>query len=330
MDKALQKVRSVLNLQFIYKFSRVFVLVFMAGLLAIVAPGFWRVSNALNILRQASMVALVALGQTIAIIVGGIDLSVGQVGTFASIVIGWTLLRMGWPDWAGVLAGLSFGIFMGLMNGLMVAVVGLPAFIATYGTLWVSVGLTVIIMQGAVIYGFSPGLRFLGIGKPLGIPMPIYIFAICLALTWFILHRTTFGRNIYAVGANAKAAAMSGINVQKTRIMAYVLSGFFAGLGGLVHLALLNTAESYLMEGLLILSIGSVVVGGTSMAGGEGSIIGTAIGAIILNLVTNGMNLLGIHSSWQQPVQGSIVLAAVYFDHITRQRLARQEQETGS
>lgn len=314
-----------LDVGFVYRFSRIFVLAFLVILLALMSPAFLTKTNSINVLRQASLAAILALGETIVILTAGIDLSIGAVLTTSGIVAGTVLKIEGLPPWFGMLAGLGFGSLVGLVNGLMVAVVRLPPFIATYGTMWIATGLSVVFLRGYIIYDFDESFRFIGKGYVFGIPMPIIIMASMYLIFYFLMHRTTFGRAVYALGANREAARLSGIKVKTTLIKAYTISGFCAGMAGLLFVARLNAAEAGLGESLLLPVIAGIVLGGTSLSGGEGSIIGTLIGTLIMTIVFNGMNLLGISSVWQATVQGAIIITAVLLDQWGRRAAARQE-----
>lgn len=314
-----------LDVSFLYRFSRVFVLAFLVILLALMSPAFLTKTNSLNVLRQASLAAILALGETVVILTAGIDLSIGAVLTTSGIVAATVLKIEGLPPWIGMLAGLGFGSLVGLVNGLMVAIVRLPPFIATYGTMWIATGLSVVFLRGYIIYDFDPSFRFIGKGYVFGIPMPILIMAGLYLIFYFLMHRTTFGRSVYALGANREAARLSGIKVEGTLIKAYATSGFCAGLAGLLFVARLNAAEAGLGESLLLPVIAGIVLGGTSLLGGEGSIIGTLIGTLIMTIVFNGMNLLGISSIWQATVQGAIIIIAVLLDQWGRRAAARSE-----
>ncbi len=313
-----------INFQQLYRFSRVFVLVLIIILMTALSPVFFTPRNALTVLRQASVAALLALGMTVVILTAGIDLSMGAVMTLAGIA-GATVLKTGVPWPLGLLAGTALGMAAGVANGVMVAYIGLPPFVATYGTMWIAAGLAVVLMRGYIIYDFAPAFRFLGIGEIMGISTPIVIMIIFAALSWFLLKRTTLGRSIYSVGANSEAARLSGINVRKTLVLAYMISGFFSGLGGMVFVARLNAAEAGLGEQLLLPAIAAVSIGGTSLMGGSGSVIGTVIGVLIVTLIANGMNLLGISSIWQAPVQGVVIVVAVLLDQWGRRAAERQE-----
>ena len=210
------------------------------------------------------------------------------------------------------------------MNGLMVTLLRLPPFIATYGMLWMLHGATYWYMSGQTIYGFPPGFRSIGSGYLLGIPAPVYLMAVCLAAGSVFVRYTTYGHEIYAIGANAEAARLSGVPVRARLNLVYTLSGAMAGLAALVYLARLNSAEADIGEPLMLPAIAAVLIGGTSLFGGIGGLSGTLVGAILLTLVLNGMNLLNIHSNWQPLVTGVIVLLAASIDTVTRRRIEAQ------
>lgn len=320
--RSLVAASSVMDL--LSRFSRVLFLLALCVVMGLIAPGFWRVSNALNVLRAASLLAILGIGQTIIILTGGVDLSMGTVATLAAIATTWLLDRAQFPIPVAILSGTAVGAVAGVANGFMRATIGLPTFVATYGTRWVAIGFAVVILGGYNIYGFAPAFRMLGIGRVAGIPVPILIMLALWALMWFVLNRTTFGRRLYATGANREAARLSGIDTGKVLMQAHVLAGLFAGFTGVMLAALLNSSEAGMADQMLLPSIAAVVLGGASLRGGQGGIEGTIIGAIIMTLIGNGMNLMGISSNWQGPVQGVVILAAVLVDTWSR-RITAQE-----
>lgn len=287
--------------------------------LALLSDAFLTASNLLNVLRQASLIFLIASGLTLVIIGAGIDLSVGaNVGLSACIAA--TVFRSTGTVTLGLLAGLACGTTVGLLNGLMVTLLRLPPFIATYGMLWMLHGTTYWYMAGETIYGFPPGVRALGSGYLLGIPVPVYLMAAFLTAGGVFSRRTTYGHEIYAIGANPEAARLSGIRVRSRLNLVYTLSGAMAGLAAIVYLARLNSAEADIGEPLMLPAIAAVLVGGTSLFGGVGSLFGTLAGAVLLTLVLNGMNLLAVNANWQPLVTGVIVLLAAWLDISTRRR----------
>ena len=276
-------------------------------------------SNLLNVLRQAALLFLIASGLTLVILTAGLDLSVGaNLGMSACLAA--SVLKATGSPLAGALTGVASGLGIGLANGLLVTALRIPPFIATYGMLWVLHGLSYWYMAGDTIYGFPPGFREIGSGYALGVPIPVYLMFVFLAIGWVFLERTTWGQEVYAVGANPVAARLSGIPVQRRLALVYTVSGGMAGLAALVYLARLNSAEADIGEPLLLPAIAAVLIGGASLFGGVGTIGGTLIGAIILTLVLNGMNLLAVSANWQPFVTGAIVLVGVLLDMWARRR----------
>ena len=287
--------------------------------LALTTDVFVTSANLLNVLRQASLTFLIASGLTLTILTAGLDLSVGaNVGLSACVAA--TVMKSTESMALGILAGLAFGTTVGVLNGLMVTLLKLPPFIATYGMLWTLNGVTYWFMGGDTIHGFTPGFRALGSGYWLGVPVPIYVMAAFLVAGGILTRYTTLGHEIYAIGANREAARLSGVPVRARLNLVYVLSGAMAGLAAIVYLARLNSAEADIGEPLTLPAIAAVLIGGTSLFGGVGSLSGTLVGALTLTLVVNGMNLLAVDANWQPLVTGVIVLLAVWIDVVTRQR----------
>ena len=287
--------------------------------LALTTEAFFTLPNVLNVLRQASLTFLIASGLTLTILTAGLDLSVGaNVGLSACVAA--TVMKSSGSIALGAAAGLSFGALVGIVNGLMVTLLKLPPFIATYGMLWTLNGVTYWFMGGETIHGFSPGFRTLGSGYWLGVPVPIYVMAAFLAAGGIFTRYTTLGHEVYAIGANRESARLSGIPVRARLNLVYTLSGAMAGLAAIVYLARLNSAEADIGEALTLPAIAAVLIGGTSLFGGSGSLSGTLVGAVTLTLVVNAMNLWAIDANWQPLVTGAIVIVAVWIDVVTRQR----------
>jgi ribose transport system permease protein len=291
----------------------------IAVALSLASDAFVTASNLLNVLRQASLIFLSASGLTLVIVGAGLDLSIGANLGLSACFAAAAIKSTGTLS-LGVAAGLGCGIVIGILNGVLVTKLRLPPFIATYGMLWMLYGINYWYMQGETIYGFPPEFRDLGSGSALGIPIPIYLMAAGLLAGGIFTRYTTFGHEIYAIGANIEAARLSGIPVSSRLILLYTLSGAMAGLAGVVYLARLNSAEAGIGSPLLLPAIAAVLIGGTSLFGGGGGLGGTVIGALILTLVLNGMNLLGINSNWQPLITGVIILLAALIDSVTRRR----------
>lgn len=287
--------------------------------LALTTDAFLTIPNLLNVMRQASLTFLIASGLTLVIVTAGLDLSIGAnlglSACFAAAVIqasGSVLL--------GAAVGLASGIVIGVMNGVMITWLGLPPFIATFGMLWMVYGVNYWYMAGTTIYDFPQGFRNLGSGDALGVPVPVYLMAASMLVGGLFTRYTTWGHDIYAIGANREAARLSGIPVRSRLMLVYTLSGAMAGLSGIVYLARLNSAEAGMGDPLLLPAIAAVLIGGTSLFGGIGTLSGTFVGALILTLTLNGMNLLTIDTNWQPLVMGVIVLLAAWLDASTRRR----------
>ena len=287
--------------------------------LSLVSDAFLTANNLLNVLRQASLVFFMASGLTLVILTGKIDLSIGATVGLSACVAATVIKSTGSP-WLGAAAAIGVGSIVGLGNGLMVTKLRIPSFIATYGMLWVAQGATYYYMSGQSVYGFPTGFRALGSGYLFGIPIPIYLMVAFLVIGYFFTKRTTYGQQIYAIGANTVAARLSGIPVNSRLNLVFVLSGAMAGLASLIYLARLNSAEGDIGETLTLPTIAAVVIGGTSLFGGVGSLFGTFIGGLILTLILNGMNLLNLNANWQPLVTGLIVLLVVWLDMKTRSK----------
>jgi ribose transport system permease protein len=298
---------------------RLVAVVVISVALAFSSGVFLTSANLLNVLRQASLTFLIASGLTLTILTAGLDLSVGATVGLAACLAA-TVMKSTGSVALGVATGLGFGGFVGLLNGLMITLLKLPPFIATYGMLWTLNGVTYWFMGGETIHGFAPGFRSLGTGYWHGVPIPVYVMAAFLAMGGVFTRYTTFGQEVYAIGANREAARLSGVPVRARLNLVYILSGAMAGLAAIVYLARLNSAEADIGEPLTLPAIAAVLIGGTSLFGGVGSLTGTLVGALTLTLVVNGMNLLAIDANWQPLVTGVIVILAVLIDVATRQR----------
>lgn len=293
-------------------FTRTAFVAALVALLALATPHFLTVDNIVIVLRQAALQFLIAAGLTLVVITGGIDLSVGAVLGLAACVAA-TFIANGAVG-LGIAAALAVGLACGVVNGALVAYVGIPSFIATYGMLWVAHGLGYVFMNGEVIHGFPAGFRFVGAGFVAGMPVPVLVAAGLIVALHVVLHLTRFGRALYAIGGNAVAARLTGMPTRRHLVTVYALSGMLAAVAGLVVIARVNAADSGTGEELLLTAIAAVCLGGTSLFGGAGGIAGTAIGSLILALVVNGMNMLGIATLWQAFAMGAIVILAVLAD----------------
>lgn len=291
----------------------------LIGLLAlmlvlwILTPYFFTVPNLLNVAQQTSINAIIAVGMTFVIITAGIDLSVGSIVAFSGVVLA-SVLRAGLPVPLALVVGLGVGLLSGLVNGLLITYGRLPPFISTLGMMSVARGGALLYTQGRPISGFSESFRLLATGETFHIPNPVIIMVLVYVTAHFVLTRTKLGRYTYAIGGNEEAASLSGVNVRFYKAMVYGLSGLLSGLGAIILTARLNSAQP--IAGIMyeLDAIAATVIGGTSLMGGEGRVIGTLIGAFIMGVLRNGLNLLGISSFVQQTVIGSVIILAVLID----------------
>jgi ribose transport system permease protein len=302
--------------------SRASALVVLCVILALFTPYFFTWSNFINVLRHAAPLFLMSAGLTLVVLTGGIDLSVGAVlGLTACIAA--SLITGGQPFY-GILAALAVGLGCGLVNGLLVAYAHIPSFIATYGMLWIANGAAYVFMKGEVIYGLPAAFRVIGAGFIGPIPVPVLVMAGVLVVLHVLLHRTPVGRGIYAIGGNPVAARLSGMRVQRRLVFVYAMSGLMASFAALVIIARTNAADVSLGEEQLLPALAAVCLGGTSLFGGIGGVAGTAVGSVILALVLNGMNLLGVKTFWQAGVLGMIILLSVMADQLVGRRINRR------
>lgn len=288
-----------------------FIMIFIA--LSILSRSFLTVPNLLNVALQTSVNALLAIGSTYVILTAGIDLSVGSVLAFSSAIAAGLMVNGINPWWASLI-GLVVGGLAGLLNGLFVAYARLAPFIVTLGTLTLFRGLTQIYTAGTPIFNLPAGFATFGAGAIAGIPIPVIVTLIVFAIGAVALARTTHGRRIYAIGGNERAAYLAGIPVKRYLVAVYVVSGVLAALAGLVLTSRLGTAEPTAGTGYELDAITAVVLGGTSLFGGEGTLWGTLVGALILGVIGNGLNLLNINAFYQDAIKGAIILLAIMLD----------------
>lgn len=295
---------------------------------SLASPNFLQFSNIVGILLATAVNGVLALGVTFVIITGGIDLSIGTVMTFAAVMTGLVITNWQLPVPLGVIAGLAAGAFAGLVNGLIIAKLKIPPFIATLGMLNVAKGLALVLSDLKPIYfNDTPIFNTLAMGSLLGtlipgftIPNAVLILFGAAIIASLILNKTILGRYTFALGSNEEAARLSGVNVNSWKIAVYTLTGLFSGLAGVMIASRLNSAQPALGQGYELDAIAAAVIGGTSLSGGEGSILGTIIGAFIISTLTNGLRILSVPQEWQTVVTGGIVIVAVYLDIVRRRK----------
>lgn len=294
-------------------------LILMFIIFSLASPNFANFDNFVGILLSTAVNGVLAVGVTFVIITSGIDLSVGTVMTFSAVMTGVCISIWKLPIPIGILGGLAAGALSGFVNGSLIGKIKIPPFIATLGIMMVAKGLSLVISGLKPIYFTdSPGFYEIAMGSVWGIPSAVLILFGAAFVASLILTKTVLGRYTFALGSNEEAARLSGINVDAWKIAIYTLGGLFSGLGGVLMASRLNSAQPALGQGYELEAIAAVVIGGTSLSGGEGSILGTVIGAFIMSVLTNGLRILSIPQEWQIVIIGVIVILAVYLDIIRR------------
>lgn len=307
------------------------ILLLLVVAFTIVTPDFLTVNNLVNILRQYSVLMILAVGQTLVIVSRGIDLSVASNAALSGSVMGVAYAYWAWPEPASLLAGLAAGVAVGAFNGFVITRLDVPDFIATLGTFVAVRGIALLVTDGLPVPDFEravegrtlPGtISTLGVDSVLGTPLIAVVALVCALIGGFILSRTRLGRSAYAIGGNTEAARMSGIKVERSKMWIYVISGLLAAVGGFMLTGRQASANALMGEGLELQSIAAVVIGGTNLFGGEGRMSGTVIGVLIIGVLSNGLSIAGVAEFWQRVVNGLIIVAVVALDQ-WRRRAAR-------
>ncbi|MBP1993868.1 ABC transporter permease [Paenibacillus eucommiae] len=301
------------------KYGIYFVLLFLILFFSVASDAFLSVNNLLNILRQVSIIGIVAVGMTYVILTAGIDLSIGSI-IGVSAVLAAKLMLFGMNPFLACIITLIVGIIIGLMNTYFIHEIQIPPLIVTLATLTALRGIAYIITGGLPVYGLPEGYSIVGQGYFLGIPVPVIVMIVCFVAGYIVLEKTRFGRYVYGVGSNEEASRLSGVNVRKVKYIAYCLSGFLSALAGLVLLSRVNSGQPTAGTGYELDVIIGVVLGGVSMNGGEGRISGVITGILIMGVLTNGMILLNISEYYQLVVKGGVLLLAVSLDYMTKKR----------
>ena len=290
--------------------------------LCFVSPVFFTTNNLINVVEQTTATALIAIGMTFVIITSGIDLSVGSTAAISGVVGVSLIVNQGVPWPLAILIGTLLGAVIGLGNGLLITVANLNPFIATLGMMSVIRGFDYITTNGQVVFGVPEAFGALGSGKVLGIPVPLILLIVIAIIAHFLLSRTRLGRYTYALGSNREAARLSGIAVRKYLIAVYVILGLLAGFGGMVASSRVYSGQPNFGLGLELDVIAAAVIGGASLFGGQGTILGTLIGAFLIALIHNGSVLLDINSFYQQVIIGAVIWLAVFWDQFRRRRIS--------
>ena len=296
------------------------VLVVLAAAMAMLSPVFLSVNNLFNIILATATFGVLAIGATFVISSAGLDLSLGSVLGLSSVVGAALVVTLEWPWYFAILGALCAGTMAGAGNGFIGTRGLVPAFIVTLGMLGIARGLALIISGGRGIYGLPNEILFLGQARPLGVPTPVFILAIVAIISHYILAHTRFGHHTLALGDNEAAAKATGIDISRQRMLLYMLSGLMAGIAGLIFTARVNTGDPTAGLNYELLAITAAIIGGTNLFGGRGSILGTMIGALIMGVLQNGLNLLAVQAYYQQMAIGIVLIAAVWLDQVRDRR----------
>lgn len=300
----------------IIKYKSAFILLLLCVCVSLMTPKFLEWTNVMNIARQTTVNGIIAIGMACVIITGGIDLSVGSVLAFSTLFCG-VLITNGVPGFVAGLLGVLLGGVIGMVSGVLIAELDLPPFIVTLASMSVFRGFTML-LSGGMPVSLQDKISFFGAGYVGPIPFPVIILAIVFLVMWFIMNRTKFGRHIYAIGGNEQTARLAGINVNKSKILVYGISGLLAALSGIIIAARLNSAQPDAGDGYEMDAIAAAVIGGCSMSqGGIGTMGGVVLGSFIIGVLNNAMNLLNVSPFWQTSVKGLVILAAIIIDRMT-------------
>ncbi len=296
-------------------------LVLLCIALTIATPHFLTAINLASVARQTAVINIMALGMTLVIVSGGIDLSVGSMLAVAGL-FGTMAIKAGVSIPLAILVGILAGTICGLLNGLMITRLKIDPFIVTLGTLGAYRGFALVVSKGLPVHDIPASFSFLGDGNLLGIPFSLWVLAICALAMHFLLENTKLGRYAFAIGSNRSAAFYSGVPIKNVLTAVYAIAGLLAGLAGMVEASRLMTGQPTAGLGYELQAIAAVVIGGGSLQGGAGSVIGTLIGAFIMGLLSNGSDLLGINPYWQQVTIGAVIIVAVGFDELRKRKFA--------
>ena len=296
-------------------------LVVLIVALIVASPNFLTATNLSSVVRQTAVINIMSLGMTVIIISGGIDLSVGAILAFAGLS-GTMAIQAGVPIPLGVLIGVVAGFGWGFVNGFLTAALRIPPFIVTLGTLGIVRGFTLIVSNGLPVHRLPRSFSYLGEGTLLGVPFVLWLLVLCAVVTHLLLEHTRMGRYAFAIGSNPHAAVYAGVPVAFHTTAVYAFGGTLTGLAGMIEASRLMTGQPMAGVGYELQAIAAVVIGGGSLHGGEGSVVGTLVGAFIMGLLSNGSDLLGVSPYWQQAVIGAVIIVAVTVDELRKRRTA--------
>jgi ribose transport system permease protein len=298
------------------RLESIVVLAVLSAVMAVLSSAFLSVSNVLNILLSTSVFGVLAIGMTFVISSAGIDLSVGSILALSGVVGSVLTSNLEWPWWIGILGCLATGAATGAVNGFLITKGAIPPFIVTLGMLGVARGLALVLSDGVSIYGLAPEMTWLGQGRPFGVPVPVVVLLLTALVAHVVLAHTRFGIYAQVIGDNEGAARAMGVRVERMKVLLYALSGLLSGLAGLLFAARINSGEPTAGLSYELTAITATILGGTNLFGGRGSVAGTLIGALIMGVLQNGLNLLAVRPFYQQIAIGAVLILAVWLDRI--------------
>jgi len=310
---------------FIKKYGNVFVIIALIIIFTLLNPVFLSVYNFMNIVRQIAMVGIISVGFTFVLIGGGLDLSVGAQIAFMNVCVATMITNWGFSPIISVIVGLLLTTLIGLFNGYVISKTSIPPLIATLAMQTILRGAGYLISGGYPIYGIPDGIKYLGQGYLFGvIPVPGLILIVIVLLGAFLLNKTYLGRHFYALGSNAEATRLAGINIHLTRTVTYAMLGLLTGLAGLIMLGRVGSAQPNIATNYEMNALTACVIGGVSINGGKGTVFGALLGAIVIGILNNGMSLAGANEYWQMVITGAVLLTVVLFDSLNHAKQVKE------
>jgi len=313
VQKQVEKKEEFNWLSLIEKYRVLLIFIVLCVIAGFLSDVFFTMSNVMNVLRQVSIIAIIASGMTLVILLAGIDLSVGAVMAFSGAILAGALTA-GWPLPLALLAALGVGLLFGVFNGFFVARFGIPSFIVTLAIMVIARGMTLVYTKGYPLVVSNEAYRFIGSGRIFGIPVPIILMFVIFGIMYWVLKYTSFGRYIYAIGGNEETAILAGINVKAIKIAVFGIAGLLSALSAIIYTSRLMSAQPTAGNGIELDAIAAVIIGGTSLAGGKGAVTGTLIGALIMGVLDNILNLMNVSPFYQSIAKGLVILVAVLVD----------------
>ena len=301
--------------EFLKKTGILWVMIALIIVMSLISPTFLTSTNLINVVKQASITTIIGVGMTFVLVTGGIDLSVGSIMAFSgTLAASMAVADKNLPIVVSILTGMAIGTLCGFINGIGVAYIGFPPFIMTLGMMTIARGIPLVYTNGTPIFGLSDSFNALANSRILGIPTLVYYMVVICLVGYIILSKTVLGRRIYGIGGNEEAARLSGIQVARLKMHVYVFSGFLSGIAGILICSRITSGNGTVAEGYEMNAISAAVIGGVSMTGGSGSVLGMVVGAMILTIIQNSFDIIGVNSFYQDIIKGIIILLAVFLD----------------